>query len=58
MVDERRKVSELALLLLLIVSGLDVLAQSSPSDALQQYYEAGEKALAENRYGDAEWAYE
>lgn len=58
MVDWHRKVSELALLLLLIVSALDVLAQSSNSDSLQQYYEEGERALAENRYGDAERAYE
>jgi len=58
MVDERRKVSALALLLWLLVSGFDVLAQSSDNDSLQQYYEEGERALAENRYGDAERAYE
>jgi tetratricopeptide (TPR) repeat protein len=58
MVDERRKVSALALLLWLLVSGFDLLAQSSDSDSLQQYYEEGERALAENRYGDAERAYE
>jgi tetratricopeptide (TPR) repeat protein len=58
MVDERRKVSALALLLWLLVSGFDALGQFSQSDSLQQYYEAGEKALAENRYGDAERAYE
>jgi tetratricopeptide (TPR) repeat protein len=57
MVDEHRKASALALLLLL-VSGCDALAQSSHSDSLEQYYEAGEKALAENRYGDAQRAYE
>jgi tetratricopeptide (TPR) repeat protein len=56
--DERRKVSALALLLWLLVSGLDIRAQISRSDSLQQYYEAGEKALAENRYGDAQRAYE
>jgi len=58
MVDERRKASALALLLWLFVSGFDVLAQSSQSDSLEQYYEAGEKALAENRYIDAQRAYE
>jgi tetratricopeptide (TPR) repeat protein len=58
MIDWHRKVSELALLLLLIVSGLDVLAQSSNSDSQQQYYEEGERALVESRYGDAERAYE
>ncbi len=58
MIDWHRKVSEFALLLLLIVSGLDVLAQSFDNDSLQQYYEEGERALAENRYGDAERAYE
>jgi tetratricopeptide (TPR) repeat protein len=58
MVDERRKVSALALLLWLLVSGFDVLAQSSQSDSLEQYYQAGEKALAENRYADAQRAYE
>jgi tetratricopeptide (TPR) repeat protein len=58
MIDWHRKVSELALLLWLLVSGFDALAQSSQSDSLEQYYEAGEKALAENRYGDAERAYE
>jgi tetratricopeptide (TPR) repeat protein len=58
MIDWHTKVSEFALLLLLIVSGLDVLAQSSDNDSLQQYYEEGEKALAENRYADAERAYE
>jgi tetratricopeptide (TPR) repeat protein len=58
MIDWHRKVSVLVLLLLVIVSGLDVLAQSSNSDLLQQYYEEGERALAEKRYGDAERAYE
>jgi tetratricopeptide (TPR) repeat protein len=58
MFDERRKVSVLALLLWLLVSGFDGLAQSSRSDSLEQYYQAGEKALAENRYGDAQRAYE
>jgi tetratricopeptide (TPR) repeat protein len=58
MVDEHRRASALALLLWLLVSGFDALAQSSHGDSLEQYYEAGEKALAENRYGDAQAAYE
>jgi tetratricopeptide (TPR) repeat protein len=58
MADKREKVFGCALFLLLVVSGSDVLAQSSNGDSLQQYYEEGEKALAESRYGDAERAYE
>ena len=58
MVGELRKTSALALLLWLTVFGSDVLAQSSQSDSLEQYYEAGEKALAESHYADAQKSYE
>ena len=58
MVDERIKVCAFVLLLWLSASGFGVRVQSSQSDSLEQYYEAGEKALAEHRYGDAQKAYE
>jgi tetratricopeptide (TPR) repeat protein len=58
MADEHRKASALALLLGLLVSGCNLFAQTSPNDALEQYAEAGEKALAQGRYADAEKAYE
>ena len=58
MVGELAKTSALALLLWMTVFACDVLAQSSQSDSLEQYYEAGEKALSEGRYGEAQKAYE
>ena len=50
--------SKLVLLLSLIVFRCNLLAQLRTSDSRQEYYEQGEKALAENRYADAEIAYE
>src|SRR5690242_19449392 len=58
MMDHRKRVLRCAIFLLLVCSGFDVLAQSSNDDLRQQYYEQGEKALAENRYADAQRAYE
>ena len=58
MADERRKASALALLLGLLFSGCNVFAQTSVNNALEQYSEAGERALAQGRYADAEKAYE
>jgi tetratricopeptide (TPR) repeat protein len=58
MADEHRKATALALLLWLLISGCNLFAQTSPNDALEQYAEAGEKALAQGRYADAEKAYE
>ncbi len=58
MADERRKASALALLLGLLVSGCSLFAQTSQNQTLEQYYEAGEKALSEDRYGEAQKAYE
>jgi tetratricopeptide (TPR) repeat protein len=43
--------------LLLCLSATSLLAQQSSSASLQRYFQDGEKALAEGRYGDAEKAY-
>ena len=40
------------------MAAFSALGQSSNNVALQQYFEEGEKALAEHRYADAEKAYE
>jgi tetratricopeptide (TPR) repeat protein len=58
MVDKVEEVFGGALFLLLFISTCNLLAQSPRSDSPQLYYEEGEKALAESRYGDAQRAYE
>ena len=58
MVAKHKKLLGFAVFLLFAVSGFDALAQSSHDELRQQYYEQGEKALAENRYSDAQQAYE
>ncbi|HXW15025.1 MAG TPA: tetratricopeptide repeat protein [Terriglobia bacterium] len=58
MFDKRGKITEFALFLLLVFSTFHLLAQSPNNDLRQRYYEEGEKALAEGRYGDAQQAYE
>ncbi len=58
MLDKLAKVTEFALFLLLVISTFHLLAQSPNNDSQQLYYEEGEKALAESRYGDAQRAYE
>jgi tetratricopeptide (TPR) repeat protein len=58
MVDGRIKACAFVLCVFLFSFGPDAGAQSSQSDSLEQYYEAGEKALAESRYADAQKAYE
>jgi len=58
MVKKLKRVLGCVFFLLLVVSGRDLVAQSTNDDLRQQYYEEGEKALAENRYGDAQRAYE
>jgi tetratricopeptide (TPR) repeat protein len=58
MADKCKRVLGCALFLALVASGFDIRAQSSSEDLQQQYYEQGEKALAENRYSDAQRAYE
>ena len=58
MAGELRKASALGLLLLLLASGRRGFAQTSQNDLLERYSEAGEKALAEGRYADAEKDYE
>jgi predicted Zn-dependent protease len=56
MADERRKASALAFLLGLVASGCSLFAQTSQNET--RYYEAGEKALSDDRYGEAQKAYE
>jgi tetratricopeptide (TPR) repeat protein len=58
MFDKLGRVSEFALFLLLVICTFNLLAQSPDGDPQQQFYEEGEKALAESRYGDAQRAYE
>jgi len=59
MVYQRQKVVACALFLFLSVSTfINLIGQTADSDSLQRYYEEGEKALAESRYGDAQRAYE
>jgi tetratricopeptide (TPR) repeat protein len=58
MFDKRGKITEFTLFLLLVISTCNLLAQSPESDSRHLYYEEGEKALAESRYGDAQRAYE
>src|SRR5690242_2351990 len=58
MIDKSGRALGLVLLLFLTVSAVNVLPQSSNDDLRQQYYEQGEKALATNRYADAQRAYE
>ena len=58
MTDNIKALLGSALILLLFISGTDVLAQSPSDDLLRQYYEQGEEALAENRYAEAQHAYE
>ncbi len=45
-------------LVFLFLSGFHVFGQTSGASAVQSYFEAGERALAANRYADAERAYE
>lgn len=58
MVCKRKKVLACAFFLSVVASGWNLLAQSAHDDLLQQYYEEGEKALAANRYGEAQRSYE
>lgn len=57
MARKRKEALGCALFLLLIFC-IDALPQSSNEDLLRRYYQQGEKALAENRYADAQRAYE
>jgi len=45
------------LVVILLLSGSGLLAQQTDATRLQQYFQDGEKALAEGRYADAEKAY-